>query len=224
MILGFDTATAATAVALRGGAGREFEARDDPAPGAHPGHATRLLELADGLLAQSGARWRDVERVVVGTGPGGFTGLRVGVATARGVALSLDVDAAGVSSLAALAAEAFAHGPWQHALAVIDARRGEVFTQLFERRGELPVPLDVPCAQQPHAVADASPGTVAVGDGAVRYAQELTRSGAALLPADSGLQVVRAAALCRLAAAGAVEGALPDYVRRPDAEAKVTAP
>ncbi len=106
IVLGFDTATASTAVGLRDAAGVTSELRDDPPAGAHPGHATRLLAMTGELLAQSGTGWNQVERIAVGLGPGRFTGLRVGVATARGLAQSLAVELVGVSSLRALAANA----------------------------------------------------------------------------------------------------------------------
>jgi len=103
IVLGFDTATQATAVGLRLADGTTLHARDDPAAGAHPGHATRLLTIAGGLLAQAELSWGELERIAVGVGPGRFTGLRVGIATARGLAQSLDAPLVGVSSLRALA-------------------------------------------------------------------------------------------------------------------------
>ncbi len=108
IVLGLDTATASSAVALRLADGRSSERRDDPVPGAHPGHATRLLEMASGLLEQADLGWSAIDRIAAGVGPGTFTGLRVGIATARGLAQSLGVDLLGVSSLQALAAAALA--------------------------------------------------------------------------------------------------------------------
>ena len=103
IVLGFDTATQATVAGLRLADGRTLQARDDPAEQEHPGHATRLLDMAAELLAQAGLGWGDVQRIAVGVGPGRFTGLRVGIATARGLAQSLGVQLVGVSSLRALA-------------------------------------------------------------------------------------------------------------------------
>ena len=96
VVLGFDTATHATVVGLRLAADRTLQARDDPAAHGHPGHATRLLAMAADLLAQAKLRWSAVERIAVGVGPGRFTGLRVGLATARGLAQSLDAEHVGV--------------------------------------------------------------------------------------------------------------------------------
>ena len=103
IVLGIDTATAATAVAVRADGAPLGERRDDPAAGAHPGHATRLLAMAHELLDETGIPWSALDRVAVGVGPGGFTGLRVGVATARGIAHALALELVGVSSLRALA-------------------------------------------------------------------------------------------------------------------------
>jgi tRNA threonylcarbamoyladenosine biosynthesis protein TsaB len=103
IVLGFDTATRSTAVGLRLAVGETLQSRDDPGPSEHPGHATRLLGMADELLTRAGIGWSALERIAVGLGPGTFTGLRVGVATARGLAQSLGVELVGVSSLRALA-------------------------------------------------------------------------------------------------------------------------
>jgi len=137
IVLGFDTSTRATAVALLLPGGAGGQARDDPPAGAHPGHATRLLDMAQRLLSDAGIVWSDVDRIAVGLGPGTFTGLRVGVATARGLAQSLRIELVGVASTLALAvpalgserldAHAGADGAQGAVLSVIDARRGEVF-------------------------------------------------------------------------------------------------
>ena len=134
IVLGFDTATRSTAVALRLADGSTLQARDDPAPDERPGHATRLLEMADELLAGAGIGWSALERIAVGRGPGTFTGLRVGVATARGLAQSLGVELVGVSSLRALAEPRLrSERAGSRVLAVLDARRGEAFVAAYER-------------------------------------------------------------------------------------------
>ena len=141
IVLGLDTATRATAVALMLDGGEVLRARDDPPPGEHPGHATGLLAMAGGLLAAAGVPWGSVERIAVGLGPGTFTGLRVGVATARGIAQSLSIELVGVSSPLALATAALAAPPApevgveDRVLAVIDARRGEVFASAYRADG-----------------------------------------------------------------------------------------
>ncbi len=108
IVLGFDTATPATAVALRLADGTTLRARDDPGAGERPGHTTRLLPLARELLGEADLRWNALELIAVGLGPGTFTGLRVGVATARALAQSLGVDVAGVGTPHVLAQAAIA--------------------------------------------------------------------------------------------------------------------
>jgi tRNA threonylcarbamoyl adenosine modification protein YeaZ len=97
--------------------------------------AQALLELVDDVLAEAQITLRELSRIAVGTGPGTFTGLRVGIATARGLATTLSVSLAGISSLAAIAAGVEGYPVW----ADIDARRGERFLQRFdgEESGEL---------------------------------------------------------------------------------------
>jgi tRNA threonylcarbamoyladenosine biosynthesis protein TsaB len=142
IVLGFDTATPATAVGLLLADGTTLSARDDPAPQERPGHTARLLALARELLAGAELRWEDVQLIAVGVGPGTFTGLRIGVATARGLAQSLGVELVGVSTPHVLAEAAI--GGWQAAqpeggvLAVIDARRGQAFVAAYGSEPEPP--------------------------------------------------------------------------------------
>lgn len=89
------------------------------------GQAERLIPLLQQVLAQAGANWKDLSRIAVGIGPGNFTGVRISVAAARGMALSLGVPAIGVSSL-----EAQTHGTAGPILSVLDARRDRVYAQI----------------------------------------------------------------------------------------------
>jgi tRNA threonylcarbamoyladenosine biosynthesis protein TsaB len=205
VILGLDTATASTAVGLWAPGGPEIERRDDPPLGARPAHAGRLLLLVEEVLAAAETDWAAVERIAVGVGPGSFTGLRLGIATARGLAQARDLPLVGVSSLAALAVGAD--------LAVIDARRGEVFAAAPGVFG--------PVALKPEELAARiEPGWLAVGDGAVRFREPLERAGA-VIPADDAPQHrVSALQICRLGAEGQPadrDALLPDYRREPDA-------
>lgn len=216
VLLAFDCATPATTVALLP---HEAQARHEPAPGERPGHAPQLLPLAAGLLAGAGLAFADVERIAVGTGPGTFTGLRIAVATARGLAQATGAALVGVSTLRTLAAAAQAgpDGPGT-VLAVLDARRGEAFAAAWRGAEEVlaPAPLT------PEALAaHAGPGVLAVGDGAVRFRAVLEPIGAAIPPDGSALHRVSALALARLAAdlpAAAPGAVLPQYLRLPDAE------
>ncbi|HTY96309.1 MAG TPA: tRNA (adenosine(37)-N6)-threonylcarbamoyltransferase complex dimerization subunit type 1 TsaB [Solirubrobacteraceae bacterium] len=236
-VLGLDTATASTAVGLRLARGTVFERRDDPPAGAHPGHATRLLGMVAELLEQAGGSWQEIQRIAVGVGPGTFTGLRVGVATARGLAHSRGIPLVGVSSLQALALGALDGGAGERegeapsvVLAVIDARRGEVFAAPYERAGAGPPrALGAAVAIAPERLTELTTGRgpdaggwLLVGDGAERYRELLAGAGLRVAAADSPLNRISAGAICELGA-GAPEPpgdgrALPDYVRRPDAE------
>jgi tRNA threonylcarbamoyladenosine biosynthesis protein TsaB len=221
IVLAIDTATPATVIGLRCADGSVLEARDDPRAGERPGHSTRLLPLAAGLLAESGLGWRDVERIAVGVGPGTFTGLRVGVATSHGLAQSSGAELVGVSSLRALA---LGVDSGSSVLAAIDARRGEVFVAGYQGEMGLLSPRPVVPAVVPELLAEQgdvflSGRCMAVGDGAVLYRSEFERSGVSVPDDGSALHRIRAAALCGLGESAAASEApvLPDYLRRPDA-------
>lgn len=227
IVLGFDTATPATAIGLRLADGRTLQARDDPGPGERPGHATRLLPLAAALLDEAELSFGDLERIAVGVGPGTFTGLRIGVASARGLAQSLDAELVGVSSLQALAAGVSSAGSRQgeeatNVLAMIDARRGEVFAAAYDRVSELLGPRVVAPWQLVGVVGEAGEGCLAIGDGAVRYRELLEAQGARVPDDGSPEHQIGGAAVCEIAAslpaAGDVREVLPAYLRRPDAE------
>jgi tRNA threonylcarbamoyladenosine biosynthesis protein TsaB len=187
LTLAFDTATSAATAAL---------VRDGKVLGERVSRAVRVLADADDLLRESGLEPAELNRIVVGTGPGSFTGLRLGLATARGLALALDLPVAGVSTLDALAAGA------PGALPVVDGGRREVFTLVD---GEPAV-----CAPQEVRAA------LCVGDGAVRYRSILEANGAEVPSDDDERHVPRARFHAELAGEpGEVE---PLYLRLPDAE------
>jgi tRNA threonylcarbamoyladenosine biosynthesis protein TsaB len=106
ILLALDTATPATVAGVLLADGRVVEARDDPPEGSRGQHASRLLPLAERAMREAGVGWEDLERIAVGVGPGGFTGLRIGIATARALAQARGLPLVPVSSLAALAAGA----------------------------------------------------------------------------------------------------------------------
>ena len=236
-ILAFDTATRATAVALVDtGAAFTLEARDDPPAGARPGHARRLLPLIDELLRESGEGWAGIDRIAVGVGPGTFTGLRIGIATAHALARAREIELVGVSTLASLALRGRDAGPLAGILALLDARRGEAFGAAWGP-GTDPLgadPVLEPRVLRPQelggaaAAAAAGAGTpVAVGDGAIQFRAVLTDAGVEVPPDDSPMHVVSAIPHCRLAAglaAAAVEEVVPAYLRAPDAKPSVKRP
>lgn len=236
-ILGFDTATPATAVALLDTDGdRVIERRDDPAPGQRPHHTTRLMALIVDVLNAAGAGWREVDRIAVGVGPGTFTGLRIGVATAHALARAREIPLVGVSTLHALArgAAGCADAGGEDAVAaVIDARRGEVFAAgwpVAEVRRPGAEPLLAPAALAPDALVaklrSADLRWLAVGDGALPLRTALERSGARIPKEDSERNRVSAVEHCRLAAGmrpEPPEGVRPEYLRLPDAEISLRA-
>ncbi len=215
IVLGLDTATTATvAGVLRGDA--VFEVRDDPEPGARPAHAARLLAAAEEALGAAGVGWEEVDRLAVGVGPGSFTGLRIGIATARALAQGRGLPLVGVSSLEALARGASA----PLVLAVLDARRGEAFAAAWGAGRS----LLAPAALAPEALAErvrALPAEpLAVGDGAIRFRGALEAAGARVPPDEDGAHRLRAEHVCRLGAEGSPterDTLLPDYLREPDA-------
>jgi tRNA threonylcarbamoyladenosine biosynthesis protein TsaB len=122
LILAFDTSAAHCAAALLSGdrlVALRHEAMDK-------GQAERLIPLLEEVLAEGGVTWADLSALAVGTGPGNFTGVRIAVAAARGLALSLNIPALGVTAL-----EARAYGLPRPLAVVEDARRGEVYLQEF---------------------------------------------------------------------------------------------
>jgi tRNA threonylcarbamoyladenosine biosynthesis protein TsaB len=218
VILGLDTATSATTAAVWAPGGPAVERRDDPPPGQRPGHAGRLLVLVEEALEAAGAGWEEVERIAVGVGPGGFTGLRLGIATARALAQARGLPLAGVSSLAALADGARASAAGRPLLTAIDARRGEVFAAAWNDAHQVLEPVAIAPGD---LAARTAPGTLAVGDGAVRFREELERAGAVVPPDGSPAHRVSALAICRLGAEGEPtdrDALLPDYRREPDAK------
>jgi tRNA threonylcarbamoyladenosine biosynthesis protein TsaB len=226
-ILGFDTATPATAVALWDeSSGLALQARDDPPPGSRPAHTARLLELIVDVLGCAAIGWDDVERIAVGVGPGTFTGLRIGIATARALAQSRSISLVGISTLESLAlgaASAADGGGPGTVLAVLDARRGEAFAAAWHVPEMAPVAP--PRALAPEAlvalVAEVGPTALAVGDGAIKFREVLEPSGASVPEDDSQLHSVNAINHCRLAVgrdAGAPDQIRPEYLRLPDAE------
>jgi tRNA threonylcarbamoyladenosine biosynthesis protein TsaB len=223
VILALDTATPATVVGVGRPDGTLLAARrHDPAPGERPGHTQQLLPLAHAALTEAGAGWSDITRIGAGVGPGTFTGIRIGVATARALAQGLEAETVAIGTLHALALGARGDGPDRpNVLAILDARRGEAFVAAYDAAGSEILP---PAAWRPEQLATVpqlgAGAWLAAGDGAVRFRAELEAVGVAVAPDDADLHRVSAGPLCRLAAEAppvSRDALLPEYVRAPDA-------
>ena len=219
--LGMDTATVDTAVAVTG-AGEPIEAGSRPAPDGRPLHARVLLALVEDAVAAAGG-WDSIDRIAVGVGPGSFTGLRIGISTARALAQARDLPLVGVPSTSALAA-GIAEVPEaaeRSRLAVIDARRGEIFVALDRGDGPGDPLVCAPAELAGTFPAEALAGSLAAGDGSIRFAPEIEALGIEVLDRGSPAHRLSARQVCVLGAAaepGGLEAVRPMYLRRPDAE------
>jgi tRNA threonylcarbamoyladenosine biosynthesis protein TsaB len=223
VVLGFDTATPVLTVAATEGEAVLAERDAGPDAGGRPRHAGELLPAVEAVLGEAGG-WQRFSRIAVGVGPGTFTGLRIGIATARALAQARGLPLAGVSSLAALAAgvEEDAEHRRRLRLAVLDAKRNEAFAALYAPGGDEAWPASVgPPEELAERVRALPHPPVAVGEGSVRFRHQLEAVGA-LVPADGDpVHRLRARHLCRLGAgmrAQRPEDVEPNYLRRPDAE------
>ena len=224
MILALETATTACSAALCAADGSVVAERVSLAG---PAHSQLLLPFVQEILAEAGAGWADVETVAVGLGPGAFTGLRIGIATARALAQADGrAGLAGVPTLAALAlalADAPEAAPGRRLVPLVDGRRREVFAAVYERRDgggvrQLEEVAVVPADGLATWLA-ARGDVVTGGDGAVLYGELLPGSAqpAAGIVAPTAAMVGRAVAC---GAPGLVRGpdaVLPIYGRAPDA-------
>lgn len=193
LIIAFDTATDTATSAL---------VWDGEVLGELVSRPVTVLEDLDALLRRGGVRNTQVEGIAVGIGPGSFTGLRMGLITARTLAFAWEAGLAGVSTLTALAAGA------PGAVPVIDARRQEVFA-LVNGEPAVLAPSDLPVQA----------GRQYVGDGAVRYREEIERRGGEVPPDGSELHLPRARFHAELAQGfGRPDLVEPMYLRIPDVD------
>jgi len=218
-LLGIDTSTSASAACVLRADGVSFEVEPPPARlAAGPAHARELMPAVADVMQRAELDFGDLEAIAVGVGPGTFTGLRIGIATARALANASGLLLRPVSSLAALAAGIDA----ELRLPLIDARRGELFGALHDSAGEVVWP---PFVAAPELVAErvreAGLGARAAGDGSIRFRRVLEAAGIGIDADESRSHVVRALHVCRLAQAvpgEPPEAILPEYLRTPDAQ------
>ncbi len=221
-VIGFDTATDDTVVAATYGDRLTFE-RIVP-PERRPVHSQALLEAVE-EAAESLGGWGQTERIAVGIGPGTFTGIRIGIATAAGLAASAGIPAIGVPTLDALARAIGSVSGAERVMPLIDARRGEVFGGLHDPEGR---PLDEPFVCGPdqlierlRGLSEAGRFPLAAGPGAVRFRDELLQAGLETEPAGSPVHRLAGRPFCELGAAAdrtGPETLQPLYLRVPDAQ------
>ncbi|MFJ7047526.1 tRNA (adenosine(37)-N6)-threonylcarbamoyltransferase complex dimerization subunit type 1 TsaB [Streptomyces sp. NPDC101112] len=205
LLLALDTATPAVTVALHDGtdvvaASSQVDARR---------HGELLLPAVDRVLAEAGARLDTVTAIVVGTGPGPYTGLRVGLMTADTFGLALGVPVHGLCTLDALAYAADVEGPF---VAATDARRKEVYWARYE---DARTRVTDPAVDRPAEIAEVVAGLPAVGAGALLYPDTFPDARA---PEHVSAAALAALAAERLAKGEELEAPRPLYLRRPDAQ------
>lgn len=213
--LAIETATTATAVALDDGTGQVVAEVVD----ADRRHTESLAPAVARLLRARGLAAAELEAVVVDVGPGLYTGLRVGIAFAKGLALAVGVELRGVLSTDVLAAAAFELGASGEVVAVVDARRGEVFSARYAADGGRVGEVTVAAPGALAAELRERPATV-VGDGALRYRDVLAQPmlDVVVPPPAAALRLGAAAAAAGVPATPPAE-LLPWYLREADAVA-----
>lgn len=223
-ILAIETSTLTASVALLSNNQLVFERESGV-----NAHSEVLLPIIDESLEVGGITLGDLSTIAIGAGPGSFTGLRIGMATAKGLCFASGISLTPVSSLAALALDGYLGSePWdQSMVAVLDARRREVFAGVFRRSGDTVVAVSEECVLPPSQLGDwlrqqgATENLALVGDGAIKYAELLAPIGTLLHDARA---TPSAHAVARLALGhkpvDVLASAAPSYVRLPEAEIK----
>lgn len=221
-ILAFDTALEACSAAVLSveGAARKLAHAYEPRL---RGHAEALLPMIEQVMGEAGLAYGDLDRIAVTIGPGTFTGTRIGVATARGLALAIPAPLVGETTLAVMAQSAVMQGLRTPLAVAVDARRGQIYFQLFESAGGA---SGAPAVLPPdEAVGQLPPAPVtAVGSGAALIAEAAARRGLQVVVALPDLQP-DAAALAELALTREPDGrpVAPLYLRPPDAKPQASA-
>jgi tRNA threonylcarbamoyladenosine biosynthesis protein TsaB len=220
VVLGVDSATADAVVGVTANGEVVREVRIDPETDGRPRHAQVLLPEIEHSVEAAGG-WDEIDRIAVGIGPGSFTGLRIGISTARALAQAREVPIAAVGSLSVLARGISASEGSGLTVPVIDARRGEAFAALLDDGVELWPPFVAPPEELADRLRELDQAPLAAGDGALKFAAELEAAGATVAPPQDPIHRVAARHVCAVGEA-AIE-ASPDqiqplYLRPPDAK------
>jgi len=218
VVLGFDCSGGACSAAILAG-DVLLARRSEPML---QGHGERLLPLLAETLAAAGLGFAALDAIAVTVGPGRFTGLRIGIAAARGLALALDRPALGVGNFAAVAEAARRERPGRALIAVIDSGRAELFAQAFDAEGQ---PSGAPGIATASAIAAEAAGQAVLlaGDGARQVAPLVGAHGSAIeLVAAGPIPPEAVARLGQAELRGLAPGAAPRplrpiYLRAPDA-------
>lgn len=226
LILALDTATKCSTVALTRGTLMDGEVLACLSLNSSITHSRRIISTVDRLFSDTETTWSDIEAVAVGMGPGSFTGLRIGMATAKGFAAAADKKLVGVSTLDALAAMCVTD---KTIIAVMDARKKQVYTARYHRDkndGSLIRISEIKVVSPEHVAMETREEAVMVGDGVVTYVEMWReRLGGLVTFAPMQLHAPSASAVGLLCGNLLKEGnsldigaAVPLYVRASDAE------
>ena len=220
-VLGVDSATDFAVVGALADGEVVCEASIGPGPDGRPRHSEVLLAEIERSV-EAGGGWPKVERIAVGIGPGSFTGLRIGIATARALAQAQGVPLVPVGSLAALARGiSESESSRGLALPVFDARRGEAFAALFDGGDEVWAPFVAPPDELAARVRELDGTPLSAGSGALRFAEELEAAGATVAPPRDPIHRVAARHVCAVGEAAteaSTDQIQPLYLRPPDAK------
>lgn len=219
-VLAIDTALAACSAAIFDSDASRILANQSVAM--TRGHAEALMPLLERVMSEAGTDFAGIDRIAVTTGPGSFTGLRVGIAAARGIALAAEKPAVGVTTLLAYAAPYQIEGRFP-IVAAIDARHDHVYLQVFASGGRpLAEPRLAPLREAAEAAATA-PARL-VGSAAQAVAAALPEGSARPVSVEPRL-APDIAWVARLGAISAVDGSppVPQYLRAPDAQPQYAA-
>ncbi|MGW8379124.1 tRNA (adenosine(37)-N6)-threonylcarbamoyltransferase complex dimerization subunit type 1 TsaB [Streptomyces sp. ODS28] len=209
LLLALDTATPAITVALHDTDGGGTLATSDQNDARH--HGELLLPAVDRVLREAGRGLREVDAIVVGVGPGPYTGLRVGLATADSFAAALGIPVHGLCTLDGIA---YASGLDTPFVVATDARRKEVY---WARYADSRTRTGEPAVDRPAEIAEQVAGLSAVGAGALLY-EEVFDGARRDLPADQSAAALASLAAEKLARGEELLPPRPLYLRRPDAK------
>ncbi len=217
LVMGLDTALQRCSVAIL----RDGAVVGDQSVDMARGHAEHLAPMAAAVLAEVGVAIAELDRIGVVVGPGGFTGVRIALSFARGLAIGVDIDVVGITSLAALAGNVDDAGDGELIAPIIDARRGQVYAALYEQSGLCRVQPFVSDPEQAlKQLSDAAQGakTITIGSGADLLSGAWRQS-----QGDAQIDAIVVAALAA-DAAPPFGRPPPLYLRGPDAKPSQPSP